>query len=593
MESELIDRVQNSLRDLIYPDAIFKCELLCAEFPLEFFCYCSGDVRAVDGLCQCLLTPFLLNEDSVKDGDSQGWITDSSFEDGGSAEVLFARRSDAFQALKRYNNVQLDGRLMRIEIEGSKSKIPISARVNVVGGLNGQRTVVMRPSAETLFELICTWLHKGNYFESATKHDQPETEGPVGRLTKRNLQRLYGCQSNVVYGRSQLIDGLPPQVLRQILEILNFLATNHSWKEKVLEGEEIPQPDGLSIECIVHEALESPQYRSSGAGGRMHNYNRHANPLSVVHDEERMHDGLVVLPMPTAPTPPVLEVTVSRPVDPICRIASQPRAPEPPYAPPPPPPLPTLHGVVSLPPLQDVVPSLQPPPPPPMYEAPASSKISAPPMQVVPPPPARPPLAPPHPPSVFVEPTPPPPPHPFILVLIVFCRVNIFAGLLDKLLLERPSLVGYLRSITEMKATNIFENGKMLIDSMAASGSSNVVARRAIDEISKFSGETETPKYMKAFILQEISESRRLIRVLHDEVDAAKIALGQVNAMIAEMEAMNDPFEYADSLGCLRDSKRMMGWKIMGLNQRIGDTEGEIRTFEGYLDIMDAAMNSE
>ncbi|GJZ02014.1 THO complex subunit 4D-like protein [Tanacetum coccineum] len=62
----------------------------------------------------------------------------------GSAEVLFARRSDAFQALKRYNSVQLDGRPMRIEIEGSKSEIPISARVNVVGGLNGQRTVVMR-----------------------------------------------------------------------------------------------------------------------------------------------------------------------------------------------------------------------------------------------------------------------------------------------------------------------------------------------------------------------------------------------------------------------------------------------------------------
>ncbi|GJW53580.1 hypothetical protein Tco_0097665 [Tanacetum coccineum] len=118
---------------------------------------------------------------------------------------------------------------------------------------------------------------------------------------------------------------------------------------------------------------------------------------------------------------------------------------------------------------------------------------------------------------------------------------------------------------------------------MAASGSSNVVARRAIDEISECSGETETPKYMKAFILQEISESRHLIRVLHDEVDVAKTALGQVNAMIAEMEAMNDPFEYADSLGCLRDSKRMMGWKIMGLNQRIEDTEGEIKTFEGHL----------
>ncbi|GKB85415.1 hypothetical protein Tco_0957687 [Tanacetum coccineum] len=104
---------------------------------------------------------------------------------------------------------------------------------------------------------------------------------------------------------------------------------------------------------------------------------------------------------------------------------------------------------------------------------------------------------------------------------------------------------------------------------MAASGSSNVVARRAIDEIFECSGETETPKYMKAFILQEISESKRLIRVLHDEVDVAKTALGQVNAMIAEIRSYEEPF------------------------LRIEDTEGEIKTFEGHLDIIDAAINSE
>nr|GEY55046.1 hypothetical protein [Tanacetum cinerariifolium] len=62
--------------------------------------------------------------------------------------------------------------------------------------------------------------------------------------------------------------------------------------------------------------------------------------------------------------------------------------------------------------------------------------------------------------------------------------------------------------------------------------------------------------------------ARRLIMVLHDDVDVVKIALGQVNAMIAETEAMNDSFE-------------------------IEDTEEEIRTFEGHLDIMAAAINSE
>ncbi|KAM3302623.1 E3 ubiquitin-protein ligase UPL1 [Capsicum chacoense] len=57
---------------------------------------------------------------------------------------------------------------------------------------------------------------------------KPETGGAVGGLTTINSQRLYGCQSNIVYGRSQLFDGLPPLVLRRILEILTYLATNHS-----------------------------------------------------------------------------------------------------------------------------------------------------------------------------------------------------------------------------------------------------------------------------------------------------------------------------------------------------------------------------
>ncbi|XP_010551770.1 PREDICTED: THO complex subunit 4D isoform X2 [Tarenaya hassleriana] len=62
----------------------------------------------------------------------------------GSAEVVYMRRSDAFQALKKYNNVLLDGKPMKIEIEGSNMEAPVSARVNVTG-LNGRmkRTVIM------------------------------------------------------------------------------------------------------------------------------------------------------------------------------------------------------------------------------------------------------------------------------------------------------------------------------------------------------------------------------------------------------------------------------------------------------------------
>lgn len=58
--------------------------------------------------------------------------------------MVYTRRSDAFAALKRYNNVLLDGKPMRIEIVGANPGMPVSARVNV-SGVNGtrKRTVVM------------------------------------------------------------------------------------------------------------------------------------------------------------------------------------------------------------------------------------------------------------------------------------------------------------------------------------------------------------------------------------------------------------------------------------------------------------------
>ena len=56
---------------------------------------------------------------------------------------MYTRRSDAFAALKKYNNVLLDGKPMKIEIVGPKPAVPISARMNVAGA-NGKkkRTVV-------------------------------------------------------------------------------------------------------------------------------------------------------------------------------------------------------------------------------------------------------------------------------------------------------------------------------------------------------------------------------------------------------------------------------------------------------------------
>jgi hypothetical protein len=65
----------------------------------------------------------------------------------GSAEVIFTRRSEAVAALKRYNNVRLDGKPMKIEVIGADLGMaaPSAPRVSVVPGARGrgQREVVM------------------------------------------------------------------------------------------------------------------------------------------------------------------------------------------------------------------------------------------------------------------------------------------------------------------------------------------------------------------------------------------------------------------------------------------------------------------
>ncbi|KAJ7964479.1 THO complex subunit 4D [Quillaja saponaria] len=73
---------------------------------------------------------------------------DKNGHSSGSAEVVYTRRSDAFAALKKYNNVLLDGRPMKIEIVGANSELPVTAHVNVTG-VKGRkkRTLIMTPGA--------------------------------------------------------------------------------------------------------------------------------------------------------------------------------------------------------------------------------------------------------------------------------------------------------------------------------------------------------------------------------------------------------------------------------------------------------------
>ncbi|XP_023540404.1 E3 ubiquitin-protein ligase UPL1-like isoform X1 [Cucurbita pepo subsp. pepo] len=129
-----------------------------------------------------------------------------------------------------------------------------------------------------------------------------EAEGSAGGVATINSHRLYGCQSNVVYGRSQLLDGLPPLVLHRILEILTYLATNHSAVANMLFYFDLENvPEDLSSTCMenkkgkekVVEGLPSSNMKNCQAGNVplvlfLKLLNRPLFLRSVVHLEQVM-----------------------------------------------------------------------------------------------------------------------------------------------------------------------------------------------------------------------------------------------------------------------------------------------------------------
>ncbi|GJS04494.1 hypothetical protein Tco_0321002 [Tanacetum coccineum] len=127
---------------------------------------------------------------------------------------------------------------------------------------------------------------------------------------------------------------------------------------------------------------------------------------------------------------------------------------------------------------------------------------------------------------------------------------------------------------------------------MVTSGPSNSIARRAVNELAEFNGKIKVPKYMKIFILQQIAKARRFVNLLRDQAQTARTCIAHLNAMISDMEAMDNQMEVYDSLMCLRESKRAENNKLLGLNELIDEAEEDITVKEGYLEIMEAAINS-
>nr|GEV75984.1 hypothetical protein [Tanacetum cinerariifolium] len=126
---------------------------------------------------------------------------------------------------------------------------------------------------------------------------------------------------------------------------------------------------------------------------------------------------------------------------------------------------------------------------------------------------------------------------------------------------------------------------------MAALGPANIVARLVSDALIAFNGETTVPKYMKFFLVQKIAKSRRFVNRMRDEAETVRGCIGQLTAVVAELQAMKDQDEVHDSLLAAKDAKRGEESKLSTLNDVIAEVLDDIETLETDVEILGGENN--
>ncbi|GKE30339.1 hypothetical protein Tco_1445723 [Tanacetum coccineum] len=119
---------------------------------------------------------------------------------------------------------------------------------------------------------------------------------------------------------------------------------------------------------------------------------------------------------------------------------------------------------------------------------------------------------------------------------------------------------------------------------MAAPGPSNVIARRVVDELLEFNDETSVSNALTFFNAKQTVECRRFVNRMGDEVEISETLIGQLNALIAELEGMKDQGELFDTLMPLREDRRNKNAKLLGLNELIAQALKDIKAKEAHVD---------
>ncbi|GJR76768.1 hypothetical protein Tco_0089133 [Tanacetum coccineum] len=124
---------------------------------------------------------------------------------------------------------------------------------------------------------------------------------------------------------------------------------------------------------------------------------------------------------------------------------------------------------------------------------------------------------------------------------------------------------------------------------MAAPEPSNHVARRVVDDLVDFSGETAMPKVMKFFFGQQIEDMRGFVTRMREEAHTSRNCIAQLTALVAEIEAIDDEEDMFDTLMCLGDDIQDENNKLLELNGFFVQVEERIAMKEEHVRVMEAS----
>ncbi|GJV72409.1 hypothetical protein Tco_1492404 [Tanacetum coccineum] len=103
----------------------------------------------------------------------------------------------------------------------------------------------------------------------------------------------------------------------------------------------------------------------------------------------------------------------------------------------------------------------------------------------------------------------------------------------------------------------------------------NCEATFLVDDLIELSGKTDPNEYLKFILTQQIADRRGFIARMGPEVNITRNELGQLNALIAGLEALEDVGEVWDTIMCLRDEQRKPKAKLADLQHWLTDVEEE------------------